>query len=113
MAKADNKTQPTDVDPETFLATVEPERRRADGLALLVLFDRVTGLKAQMWGPTIIGYGRYHYKYESGREGSHLITGFSPRWNPSVAIQPGRSCRRRTGQSRQPLRLRRLKRGGC
>ncbi len=90
MAKADNKTQPTTVDPKTFLEAVEPERRRADGLALLALFDRVTGLKAQMWGPSIIGYGRYHYTYESGREGSHLITGFSPRKTAlTIYVMPG------------------------
>ena len=90
MAKANNKTQPTAIDPKTFLEAVEPERRRQDGEALLALFDRVTGLKAQMWGPSIIGYGRYHYRYDSGREGSHLITGFSPRKAAlSIYIMPG------------------------
>ena len=75
MAKATNKTQPTTVAPEDFLATVVPERRRQEGLELLALFDRVTGLQAKMWGPSIIGYGRYHYKYESGREGEMILTG--------------------------------------
>lgn len=90
MAKANNKTQPTAIDPKTFLEAVEPERRRQDGEALLALFDRVTGLKARMWGPSIIGYGRYHYTYDSGREGSHLITGFSPRKAAlSIYIMPG------------------------
>ncbi|MGI9475992.1 MAG: DUF1801 domain-containing protein [Hyphomicrobiaceae bacterium] len=90
MAKAKNKTQPTATDPKAFLATIEPERRRQDGLALLAFLDRVTGLKAQMWGPSIIGYGRYHYKYESGREGDHLITGFSPRKTAlTIYIMPG------------------------
>ena len=90
MAKANNKTQPTAMDPDAFLATVEPERRRQDGRALLALFDRITGLKAQMWGASIIGYGRYHYTYDSGREGSHLITGFSPRKAAlSIYIMPG------------------------
>ena len=46
---------------------------------LLPWFEQVTGLKAQMWGPSMIGYGRYRYKYESGREGEAMITGFSPR----------------------------------
>lgn len=90
MAKANNKTQPTCVDPAAFLSTVEPERRRQDGLQLLAFFNRATGLPAQMWGPSIIGYGRYHYKYESGREGDHLLTGFSPRKTAlTIYVMPG------------------------
>lgn len=90
MAKDENKTRPTEVTPEAFLATVEPERRREDGTALLSLFGEVTGLKAKMWGPSIIGYGRYHYKYDSGREGEFMLTGFSPRKaNLVMYIMPG------------------------
>ena len=90
MAKANNKTQPTCVAPTAFLSTVEPERRRQDGVQLLAFFNRVTGLPAQMWGPSIIGYGRYHYKYESGREGDHLLTGFSPRKTAlTIYVMPG------------------------
>ena len=90
MAKADNKTQPTAVDVADFLNSIEHETRRADGFALLDLFNRVTGLKPKMWGPSIIGYGRYHYRYESGREGDFLITGFSPRKSAlSIYIMPG------------------------
>lgn len=90
MAKAKNKTQPTDISPGEFLASVEPLRRRKEGLELLAFFDRVTGLKARMWGPSIIGYGRYHYKYESGREGDMILTGFSPRKAAlSLYIMPG------------------------
>ncbi|WP_380053805.1 DUF1801 domain-containing protein [Falsihalocynthiibacter sp. SS001] len=85
-----NKTQPTDVDVEAFLAAVTPEQKRADAFALDALFRRVTGYEPVMWGPSIIGYGRYHYKYESGREGDFLATGFSPRKaNFSVYIMPG------------------------
>lgn len=79
MAKSGNKTQPTDVSPERFVEAIEHPVRRQDGLTLLSLFNRVTGLKPVMWGPSIIGYGRYHYKYDSGREGDFLLTGFSPR----------------------------------
>lgn len=90
MAKAENKTQVTKVEPKDFVATVEHPKRRADAETLLEFFDRVTGLKAQMWGPSIIGYGRYHYKYDSGREGEHLLTGFSPRKSNLVFyIMPG------------------------
>lgn len=90
MAKAVNKTQITGVDPAEFIATVEPERKRKDALELLALFVRITGLKPQMWGPSLIGFGRYHYKYESGREGEFFMTGFSPRKaNIVVYIMPG------------------------
>ncbi|MBY6156190.1 DUF1801 domain-containing protein [Pseudooceanicola nitratireducens] len=87
---ADQKTTPTDVAPQDFLAGVEPPRRRAQGEVLLQLFDRVTGWKARMWGPSIIGYGRYDYTYASGRTGSWLATGFSPRKAAlSIYIMPG------------------------
>ena len=90
MAKANNKTQPTCVDPTTFLSTVEPERRRQDGLQLLAFFNRVTDFQHRCGGPSIIGYGRYHYKYESGREGDHLLTGFSPRKTAlTIYVMPG------------------------
>ncbi len=90
MAKADNKTKATEVSPQAFLAGVEPEQRRLDGLELLDRFSIWTGLEPKMWGPTIIGFGRYRYKYESGREGEFLMTGFSPRKaNLSIYILPG------------------------
>ncbi len=92
MARANNKTTVTGADPRTFLEQVEPRRRRDDGLALLELFNRVTGLKPQMWGPSIVGYGRYLYRYDSGREGEHFLTGFSPRKTAlTVYIMPGYS----------------------
>ena len=90
MAKAENKTQVTTVDPVEFIKTVESDKRRADAETLLSFFNRITGMKPQMWGPSLIGYGRYHYKYESGREGDMLLTGFSPRMqNLSLYILPG------------------------
>lgn len=90
MAKADTKTQITEADPRRFIAAVEPEKKRAEAEQLLAFFNRVTGLKPQMWGGSIIGYGRYHYKYESGREGEFMLTGFSPRkQNLSLYIMPG------------------------
>ena len=90
MAKAKNKTQPTAVSPEAFLSAVDHQQRREDGFTLLDFFNRVTGLKPKMWGSSIIGYGRYHYKYDSGREGDFLITGFSPRKTAlTVYVLPG------------------------
>lgn len=90
MAKANNKTQATSVDPKDFIAAVEPDKKKVDAEALLAFFNRVTGLKPKMWGPSIIGYGRYHYKYESGREGEFMLTGFSPRkQNLTLYVMPG------------------------
>ena len=90
MAKVENKTKQTTIAPEEFLASIEHQRRREDGFALLEFFNRATGLTPKMWGATIIGYGRYHYRYESGREGEFLITGFSPRKSAlTIYILPG------------------------
>lgn len=87
---ARNKTQPTDIRPEDFIAAVAHPVRRADAETLDALFREVTGFRPQMWGPTIIGYGRYHYRYDSGRAGDFLATGFSPRKsNLSIYILPG------------------------
>lgn len=87
---AQNKTQATAVFVPDFIRQVEPERRREDALDLDRLFQKVTGWKPRMWGPTIIGYGEYHYRYESGREGDFLATGFSPRKaNLVLYIMPG------------------------
>lgn len=90
MAKAENKTQPTGASVREFLAEVHPERRRADARALDALFREVTGFEPQMWGANIIGYGRYHYVYDSGRAGDFLATGFAPRKTAlSIYIMPG------------------------
>ena len=89
---AENKTKPTTVDPRDFVAAVEHHTRRADAERLLDIFHDVTGLEPRMWGPTLIGYGRYHHKYDSGREGDMLMTGFSPRKaNLVMYIMPGYS----------------------
>ena len=85
-----NKTQPTDTSVASFLAAIEPERRRQDGQALDALFRRVTGWSPIMWGPSMIGYGSYAYRYDSGRQGAFLATGFSPRKTSlSIYIMPG------------------------
>lgn len=87
---SDNKTQPTGLAPRAFVEAIEHPVRRADGLVLLDLFAEVSGFEPVMWGPTIIGYGTYHYVYDSGREGDSLATGFSPRKsNLSIYIMPG------------------------
>ena len=86
----ENKTQPTTVSVSDFIAAVEHPTRRADAETLDAMFRRVTGWQPRMWGPTIIGYGQYHYTYESGRTGDFLATGFSPRKaNLVLYIMPG------------------------
>ncbi len=85
-----NKTQPTGASVEDFITAITPDRRRKDAKTLNTLFSKLTGFKPQLWGPSIIGYGRYHYCYETGREGDFLATGFSPRRSAlSIYILPG------------------------
>ena len=76
---AENKTQKTGASVEDFINSVGIKRRREDGFTLLELMKEVTGEEPEMWGPSIIGFGDYHYRYESGREGDFFLTGFSPR----------------------------------
>lgn len=87
---AENKTKPNPVPVADFIAAVEPPARRAEAERLDALFRQVTGFTPAMWGPTIIGYGHYHYRYASGREGDAPATGFSPRKAElSLYIMPG------------------------
>ncbi len=77
MAK--NKTAETEVDVTAFLSAVVPDQRRQDGFRLRELMEEISGEPAKMWGPAIVGFGRYHYKYDSGHEGDAPLLGFSPR----------------------------------
>lgn len=79
MKGSDNKTIPTAANVAAFIAAIPEATRRADAEALLALFERTTGAAAVLWGPSIIGFGSYHYRYDSGREGDSLRVGFSPR----------------------------------
>ncbi len=76
---AETKTKSTQVGVRDFIAAVENDTRREDAKALLKLFTRVTGWKPKMWGPTIVGFGAYHYTYDTGHSGSICAVGFSPR----------------------------------
>ena len=76
---AGNKTTPNDQDVEQFLNSVADEQKRQDSFTILKLMKQVTGLEPRMWGSSIVGFGSYHYRYESGREGDMLLAGFSPR----------------------------------
>ena len=73
------KTQKTDASVEEFLNAVPSDRKREDGFALLDLMSEVTGEEPAMWGPSIVGFGSYRYKYASGQEGEWPVVGFSPR----------------------------------
>lgn len=73
------KTKPTKVKVKDFIAAVENDTRRSDAEKLLKLFEKVSGWKAQMWGPSIVGFGRYTYTYDSGHSGDAPVLGFSPR----------------------------------
>ncbi|MBY6140541.1 DUF1801 domain-containing protein [Leisingera daeponensis] len=85
-----NKTVPTGASVEEFLQSVEPERKSVEAQELDRLFRKVTGFQPHMWGPSIIGYGCYRYRYATGREGEFLATGFAPRRaRHSIYIMPG------------------------
>ena len=77
MAK--NKTQPTKASVTGFINSIEDPQKRADARKVAAMMRRATGKRAKMWGSSMVGYGTYHYKYESGREGDFMVTGFSPR----------------------------------
>src|SRR4030081_3851098 len=76
---ADNKTKPAKLSVKEFIDELPDQTKRADAKTLVKLMQSATGEKAKMWGPSIIGFGSYHYTYDSGREGDMPLTGFSPR----------------------------------
>ncbi len=79
MTDTSPKTRATSAGVEDFLDAIADARRREECHALRALMERVVGAPATMWGPSMVGFGRYHYVYESGREGDWFMTGFSPR----------------------------------
>lgn len=84
------KTTPTDKNTLNFLNTIENDGKREEAKTIMNLMKKVTGENPKMWGDSIVGFGSYHYKYESGREGDWFLTGFSPRkQNFSIYIMAG------------------------
>jgi hypothetical protein len=81
MAKSTNKTTETTASVAGFINAVADETKRNDSFRLIDIMKELTGYEAKMWGPGIVGFGSYHYKYESGREGDAPLIGFSPRKN--------------------------------
>jgi hypothetical protein len=110
ISMAENKTQATDGDVTAFIEGVADEAQRADAHRIAEMMARLSGAPAKMWGPSIIGFGSYHYKYDSGREGDTLRIGFSPRKGQTVLYLPGTI----SGQSDLLARLGKHKEGkGC
>ncbi len=87
---AELKTKRNKGDVEAYLNSVENEVKRRDSFTVMELMKEVTGEEPEMWGDSIVGYGTYHYKYASGREGDWMLTGFAPRkQNLTLYIMPG------------------------
>lgn len=84
MAKYQPKTKPTAVSVADFITALPDPRRRDEAAELDAMMRRVTGEEARMWGPTMVGYGEYHYRYDSGHEGDAMRIGFSPRKSENV-----------------------------
>jgi len=82
---AENKTKPTAVSVTAFVAALSEPARRSDTKTLMALMRRASGEKPRLWGPSIIGFGTFHYRYESGREGDTVLVGFSPR-KPAMVL---------------------------
>lgn len=94
MAKADLKTKATEVSVADFIASVPDSRRREEAAVIDAMHRRVTDMEPKMWGPSIIGYGSYTYKYDSGREGTMCRAGFSPRKAAMTLYLMGSYCNR-------------------
>lgn len=101
MAKYEQKMKETDANVVEFIESVENPKKQEDAYQLLQIFEETTGYEAKMWGPSIIGFGSYHYKYASGHEGDAPIVGFSPR-KAKISLYVG------TGQPEQEELLQRF-----
>lgn len=87
---AENKTRQTKASADKFISAINEKNIREDCYTIIKLMQSVTKEEPKMWGPSIIGFGSYHYKYASGREGNMCITGFSPRkQNLTIYLMPG------------------------
>jgi Domain of unknown function (DU1801) len=84
MAQAQNKTTETGTSVDAFVEAVPDQTQKSDAKALLAMMARLSGETPRMWGPSIVGFGRYHYRYDSGREGDSCRIGFSPRKGQTV-----------------------------
>ena len=76
---SDMKTKPTEASVDAFINAIDDERKRDDARAVAAMMADITGAPAKMWGSSIVGFGTYHYRYASGREGDFMEVGFAPR----------------------------------
>jgi len=98
-AMAENKTQKTDADVNEFLSNIGDSQQRSDSFEIVRMMESATGAKAQMWGPSIIGFGETHLRYESGRELDWFKVGFSPRKsNLSLYLRLGEKALKKLGK---------------
>ena len=87
---AENKTKPTRASVTEFINSIDDPQKRADARKVAAMMRKSTGKRAKMWGSSMVGFGQYHYRYASGREGNFFLTGFSPRKSAlTVYIMPG------------------------
>jgi hypothetical protein len=85
-----NKTVVSNTPVEEFVAGIDDEKKRRDSSEMIALMRKITGHEPRLWGSSLVGFGSYHYRYESGREGDFFLTGFSPRKSAfTVYIMPG------------------------
>ena len=113
MARGEPKTKPTAQAVADFIAAVPDARRREEALVIEAMHRRVTGCAPQMWGPSIIGYGSYRYKYDSGREGTSCRGGFSPRKPAMTIYLMGNYCNHQAEADALFARLGKHKTGKC
>jgi hypothetical protein len=86
----ENKTVASNRPVEEFIAGIDDEEKRRDSSEMIALMRKITGHGPKLWGSSLVGFGTYHYRYESGREGDFFLTGFSPRKSAfTVYIMPG------------------------
>jgi hypothetical protein len=103
MANADLKTKKTEASVSKFIDGIADEKRRAECRRVLDIMKKATGAEPKMWGSSVVGFGDYHYKYESGRENDWFVTGFSPRKDSltlyfMTGIEPYKSILARLGR---------------
>ena len=85
-----NKTVENDSSVENFINSIDNQQKRRDSWDLIAMMQEITGCQPKMWGTSLVGFGSYHYKYDSGREGDMLVTGFSPRKTAmTLYVMPG------------------------
>lgn len=113
MGKYEAKTKPTDRPVSDFIEAVDDPRRRGDARRVDAMFRRVTGEEPRMWGPSMIGYGQYHYRYDSGHEGDAMRIGFAPRKTELVLYVLGVGPERQAEEDALLARLGKHRTGKC